>query len=152
MSCIIVYQSDRCSINIQCQIRISTVNFTSVSTDCNIICSNIEDQSDNATRFLIVGNNNLPISGNDKTSILISASDTAGGVGVLYNLLKPLADYGVSMTRIESRPSKKKKWEYVFFIDLEGHANEPHITKALSKLKNNSSLFKILGAYPKTIY
>ena len=120
--------------------------------DLNIICSNIEDQSDNATRFLIVGNNNLPISGNDKTSILISASDTAGGVGVLYNLLKPLADYGVSMTRIESRPSKKKKWEYVFFIDLEGHANEPHITKALSKLKNNSSLFKILGAYPKTIY
>jgi len=120
--------------------------------DLNIICSNIEDQSDNATRFLIVGNNNLPISGNDKTSILISASDTAGGVGVLYNLLKPLADYGVSMTRIESRPSKKKKWEYVFFIDLEGHANEPHITKALSKLKSNSSLFKILGAYPKTIY
>ena len=118
----------------------------------NIICSNIEDQSDNATRFLIVGNKNLPISGNDKTSILISASDTAGGVGVLYNLLKPLADHGVSMTRIESRPSKKKKWEYVFFIDLEGHVDEPHISKALRKLKNNSSLFKILGAYPKTIY
>tara|TARA_B100001057_G_scaffold500258_2_gene614343 strand:+ start:4692 stop:5546 length:855 start_codon:yes stop_codon:yes gene_type:complete len=118
----------------------------------NIICSNIEDQSDNATRFLILGNTNLPISGNDKTSILISANDTARGVGVLYNLLKPLADHGVSMTRIESRPSKKKKWEYVFFIDLEGHANEPHISKALLKLKNNSSLFKILGAYPKTIY
>ncbi len=118
----------------------------------NIIISNIEDRPDNATRFLIVGKQLLSACGNDKTSILISASAAAGGSGVLYNLLKPLADHGISMTRIESRPSKRKKWDYVFFIDLEGHADDEHISEALTKLELNSSLFNILGAYPKAIY
>ena len=117
----------------------------------NVITKNIEDRPDNATRFLIVGRNLLSPSGSDKTTILFSTNDTAGGSGVLHNLLKPLAEFGVSMTRIESRPSRRKKWDYVFFIDIEGHAEEEPISSALKKLEHNSSLFRVLGAYPKAI-
>ena len=119
--------------------------------DINIMASNIEDRADNATRFLVVGRNLLAASGNDKTTILVSTSDTAGGAGVLHHLLQPLAANGVSMTRIESRPSRRKNWDYVFFIDLEGHAEESPIAEALAELQQNSSLFRILGAYPKAI-
>ena len=115
------------------------------------MASNIEDRADNATRFLVVGRNLLAASGNDKTTILVSTSDTAGGAGVLHHLLQPLAANGVSMTRIESRPSRRKNWDYVFFIDLEGHAEESPIAEALAELQQNSSLFRILGAYPKAI-
>ncbi|NCF73180.1 MAG: ACT domain-containing protein, partial [Gammaproteobacteria bacterium] len=83
--------------------------------------------------------------------ILVSTSDTAGGAGVLHNLLQPLAKQGVSMTRIESRPSRRKKWDYVFFIDIEGHAEESPVAEALADLEKNSSLFRVLGAYPKAI-
>ena len=119
--------------------------------DLQIIVNNIEDRADNATRFLVIGRNLLKASGNDKTTILVSTSDTAGGSGVLYSLLKPLADAGVSMTRIESRPSRRKNWDYVFFIDLEGHADDSSIAGALTQLEESSSLFRVLGAYPKAI-
>lgn len=119
--------------------------------DLNIMASNIEDRPDNATRFLVVGRALLAPSGNDKTTVLVSTSDTAGGAGVLHHLLQPLADNGVSMTRIESRPSRRKNWDYVFFIDLEGHAEESPVADALAELQKNSSLFRILGAYPKAI-
>ena len=119
--------------------------------ELNIMVNNIEDRPDNATRFLVVGRKLLASSGEDKTTILVSTSDTAGGAGVLHNLLQPLAKRGVSMTRIESRPSRRKKWDYVFFIDIEGHAEESPVAEALADLEKNSSLFRVLGAYPKAI-
>jgi len=119
--------------------------------DLQVLVNNVEDRADNATRFLVVGRDLLAASGNDKTTLLLSTSDTAGGSGVLFNLLKPLADHGVSMTRIESRPSRRKNWDYVFFIDLEGHAEEEPLRSALAELQAKSSLFKVLGAYPKAV-
>ena len=119
--------------------------------DLEILVNNVEDRPDNATRFLVVGRELLTPSGSDKTTILVSATGTAEGSGVLYHLLKPLADHDVSMTRIESRPSRRKNWEYVFFIDLEGHAAEAPLMQALAELESRSSLFKVLGAYPKAI-
>jgi len=119
--------------------------------DLHILVNNIEDRPDNATRFLVVGRELLASSGDDKTTILISTGDTAGSSGVLFSLLQPLAEHNVSMTRIESRPSRRKNWDYVFFIDLEGHAEDPQIVDALEKLQLRSSLFKVLGAYPKAV-
>ncbi len=119
--------------------------------DLKIMVNNIEDRPDNATRFLVVGRKLLAASGDDKTTLLISTSDTAGGAGVLHNLLQPLATYGISMNRIESRPSRRKNWDYVFFIDIEGHAEDPPVANALRELEENSSLFRVLGAYPKAI-
>lgn len=119
--------------------------------ELDIMVNNIEDRPDNATRFLVVGRQLLASSGDDKTTILVSTSDTAGGAGVLHHLLKPLAEYGVSMTRIESRPSQRRNWDYVFFIDIEGHAADSPIADALAELEKTSSLFKVLGAYPKAI-
>ncbi len=119
--------------------------------DLSILVNNVEDRPDNATRFLVVGRELLAASGQDKTTILVSTSDTGLGSGVLFNLLKPLAEHGVSMTRIESRPSRRKNWDYVFFIDLDGHAEEAPLAEALQELESRSSLFKVLGAYPKAV-
>jgi chorismate mutase/prephenate dehydratase len=69
----------------------------------------------------------------------------------LHHLLKPLADHQISMTRIESRPSRRKNWDYVFFIDIDGHAEESPAVEALAELKERSSLFRVLGAYPKAV-
>jgi chorismate mutase/prephenate dehydratase len=88
--------------------------------------------------------------GEDKTTVLVSTSGT-GGAGVLHALLQPFATHGVSMTRIESRPSRRQNWDYVFFIDLEGHAEEPPLKDALAELQENSSLFRLIGAYPKAV-
>ncbi len=119
--------------------------------ELQILVNNIEDRPDNATRFLVIGRNLLAASGDDKTTLLVSTSDTAGGAGVLHSLLQPFARHGVSMTRIESRPSRRKKWDYVFFIDIEGHAEESPVSDALEELQKTASLFKVLGAYPKAI-
>ncbi|HSG98344.1 MAG TPA: prephenate dehydratase [Woeseiaceae bacterium] len=119
--------------------------------ELQVVVSNIEDRPDNATRFLVVGRELLAATGEDKTTLLISTSDTAGGAGVLHNLLQPLATHGVSMTRIESRPSRRRNWDYVFFLDVEGHATDTHVAAALSELEERASLFKVLGAYPKAI-
>jgi chorismate mutase/prephenate dehydratase len=119
--------------------------------DLKILVNGIEDRADNSTRFLVVGRELLSPSGNDKTTILVSTGDTADGAGVLHHLLAPLADHGVVMTFIESRPSRRKNWDYVFFIDVEGHATEPPVADALAVLERKSSLFRVLGAYPKAI-
>ncbi len=119
--------------------------------DLKILVNNIEDRADNATRFLVVGRALLAPSGDDKTTILISTSDTGAGAGVLHHLLQPLADHGVVMTRIESRPSRRKNWDYVFFIDILGHAQESPVADALAELEKQSSLFRILGAYPTAL-
>ena len=119
--------------------------------ELKILVNNIEDRPDNATRFLVIGRNLLAASGADKTTLLVSTSDTAGGAGVLHSLLQPLAKHGVNMTRIESRPSRRRKWDYVFFIDIEGHAEQAPLSDALADLESTASLFKVLGAYPKAI-
>ena len=116
-----------------------------------VMVNNIEDRPDNATRFLVVGRNLLAASGDDKTTVLVSTSGTADGAGILHHLLQPLAEQGVNMTRIESRPSRRKKWDYVFFIDIDGHAEDKPLATALAKLEKNSSLFRVLGAYPKAV-
>jgi len=119
--------------------------------DLKILVNSIEDRSDNSTRFLVIGRKLLSASGCDKTTILVSTGDTADGAGVLHSLLKPLSDHGVVMTFIESRPSRRKNWDYVFFIDIEGHANEAPVADALAVLEKESSLFRVLGAYPKAV-
>lgn len=116
----------------------------------NILFSNIEDEADNTTRFLVIGRKAFPPSGEDKTSLLVSAKGTEGP-GVLFHLLEPLARHRVNMTRIESRPSRRKKWDYVFFVDLDGHAEEPVLKQALAEIEQQSNLFRILGAYPKAV-
>lgn len=113
----------------------------------NMLVPQIEDRPDNTTRFLVVGRKLLSASGQDKTTLLLSAGDTQSP-GALYRLLEPLARNNISMTRIESRPSRRHKWDYVFFIDVQGHADEPPLKQALAGLKKQSSLFRVLGSYP----
>jgi chorismate mutase/prephenate dehydratase len=110
----------------------------------------IEDRPDNATRFLVIGRKILEPSGRDRTTLLLSAPDTAGS-GALVKLLEPLARHKISMTRLESRPSRRKKWDYVFFIDLEGHARDRSVARALAEIKTRASLFKLLGSYPRAV-
>ncbi len=118
--------------------------------DLRILFQSVEDQGDNTTRFLVIGRDQFPPSGDDKTSLLISAQSTKGP-GVLMHLLEPLAKNGITMTRIESRPSRKRKWDYVFFVDIDGHADDPTIASALSEMQDSADLFRVLGAYPKNI-
>ncbi len=113
----------------------------------NLIAHDIEDRPDNPTRFLVIGRKSFEASGNDKTTVLFSAGDTKSP-GSLHRLLGPLARNNISMSRIESRPSRKHKWDYVFFIDVQGHASEPPLKQALEALKKEASLFRVLGSYP----
>lgn len=119
--------------------------------DLNILVNSIQDRRDNSTRFLVVGRKLLAPSGADKTTLLVSTSDTAGGAGVLHSLLQPLANHNINMTFIESRPSRRQNWDYVFFIDVEGHASEAPLADALEELQKESSLLRVLGAYPKAV-
>ena len=116
-----------------------------------IMVNKIEDRTDNATRFLVVGRELLAASGDDKTTILVSTSDTGGGAGILHSLLLPFATHKVNITRIESRPSRRQNWDYVFFLDLDGHADEAPLADALAALEKISSLYRVLGAYPKAV-
>jgi chorismate mutase/prephenate dehydratase len=114
--------------------------------DLGVLASNIEDDPNNATRFLIVGKQSVRPSGNDKTSLMVAVRNKAGA---LYSLLEPIARHGVSMTRIESRPSRVSKWDYVFFVDVEGHAEDENVAAALNELRAEASQLKVLGSYPK---
>ena len=115
-----------------------------------LLANEIEDRPDNTTRFLVVGRKLFTASGADRTTLLVSASDT-DGAGALFRLLEPLAEHRVNMTRIESRPSRKRKWDYVFFIDIEGHVSDPPVAKALAALEKRASLYKVLGSYPRAV-
>ena len=116
----------------------------------NKLVTDIEDRPDNTTRFFVIGRKLFPPSGDDLTSLLLSASDTEDA-GALHKLLQPLANDGVNMTRIESRPSRRRKWHYVFFIDIEGHAEDEHVARALEHLEKGAQLFRVLGSYPKAV-
>ena len=113
-----------------------------------VLFANIEDRVDNTTRFLVIGRQLFSPSGQDKTTMLLAGHE---GPGLLYRLLQPFETFGVNMTRIESRPSSLKKWEYLFFIDIEGHAEESNVAKALQELKRTAKLFRVLGSYPRAV-
>jgi chorismate mutase/prephenate dehydratase len=115
-----------------------------------VLVPEIEDTVDNTTRFLVIGRKLFSASGLDKTTLLVSAGNTQSP-GALHRLLGPLAENGITMTRIESRPSRKKKWDYVFFIDVVGHAEQPPLKTALDNLKQASTLFRVLGSYPAAV-
>jgi chorismate mutase / prephenate dehydratase len=116
----------------------------------NMLVPEIEDRPDNTTRFLVIGRRSFAPSGADKTTLLVSAAHT-DAPGALFGLLEPLARNQISMTRIESRPSRRRKWDYVFFIDLEGHVQTEPLATALAQLKPRTSLCRILGSYPKAV-
>lgn len=113
-----------------------------------VLASNIEDRPDNTTRFLVIGNVETKPSGADKTSLMLSGKNQPGA---LYRLLTPLARQKINMTRIESRPSRRSKWEYVFFIDIEGHARDRAVAKVLTALEREAAFYKCLGSYPKAV-
>jgi chorismate mutase / prephenate dehydratase len=113
-----------------------------------VLCAEIEDEPNNTTRFIVIGKNEVPPSGNDRTSLLVTTSNKAGA---LHHLLKPLADRNIGMSKIESRPSRKGVWEYVFFIDIEGHKDDHILSAALTEIEHESAMVRILGSYPKAI-
>jgi chorismate mutase/prephenate dehydratase len=115
-----------------------------------ILAAEIEDHSDNTTRFLVLGRKTFAASGDDRTTLLVSVGHT-DAPGALQRLLQPLARHRVSMTRIESRPSHKRKWDYVFFIDIDGHAQDKRVARALTALKSRASLYRVLGSYPRAV-
>jgi chorismate mutase / prephenate dehydratase len=110
-----------------------------------VVQAHIQDDPHNRTRFAVIGRLKPGPSGNDHTSLVLSVPNKAGAV---YNLLAPLARHGVSMTRFESRPARLGTWEYYFYVDLQGHAEEPRMASALAELKQNAAFFKLLGSYP----
>lgn len=116
------------------------------------LATRIEDEPDNTTRFLVVGKQAVARSGSkpehNVTSVLLSMPNKAGA---LHDMLKPLAEHGVSMNRIESRPSRREAWDYVFFIDLQGHIEEPQVKAAIDAIAQQAPLCKVLGSYPAAV-
>ena len=110
-----------------------------------ILKSRIEDNINNFTRFLVLCKHASDPTGKDKTSIMLSVKDRAGA---LYDLLRPFASNGINMTKIESRPSRRKAWEYIFFVDVEGHINDDRIRRTVDEIKSRCLFLKILGSYP----
>jgi len=108
----------------------------------------IEDRPDNSTRFLIIGNQPVPPTGDDKTSIIVSMRNKPGA---LHELLLPFHANSVDLTRIETRPSRSGKWTYVFFIDFIGHHQDPLIKDVLEKIRSDAVALKVLGSYPKAV-
>lgn len=111
-----------------------------------VVAPDIEDEAHNATRFLVLGNVTCGSTGDDLTSIVMSAPNRPGAV---HALLSPIATHGISMTRIESRPSRLARWEYMFYVDLLGHADDPKVAQVLKELKEQAPFLKVLGAYPR---
>ncbi len=109
------------------------------------VAQNIEDEPSNTTRFLVLGNLQAEATGKDKTSLAMSAKNQPGAI---HELLAPLAAHGVSMTRLESRPSRTANWEYYFFVDIEGHRNDPPVAQALREIEAKALHLKVMGSYP----
>ena len=119
--------------------------YSSLFYQIPLLKKNINDYKDNTTRFIVIGKNNIASSGNDKTSILASIPNKSGS---LSKLLKPLADKKITMTKIESIPTKINNWEYMFVIDIKGHQKEEKVAKVLTQMSKNCVFFKTLGSYP----
>jgi chorismate mutase/prephenate dehydratase len=121
--------------------------FAASMYDLKVIKARIEDQVNNFTRFLVIGNTMAERSGDDKTSLMFSIKDE---VGILYRMLEPFAKREINLSKIESRPLKKKAWEYIFFLDLTGHISDPAVTEAVQELRECCQFLKVLGSYPRT--
>jgi chorismate mutase/prephenate dehydratase len=115
--------------------------------DLKVVRERIEDQVNNFTRFLVIGKKQTDASGDDKTSLMFAVKDEPG---ILYRMLEPFASRGVNLCKIESRPMKKKAWEYVFFLDLLGHISDPIVETAVQELKGYCQFVKLLGSYPRS--
>lgn len=113
------------------------------------LAENIEDEPNNTTRFLVLGRHDAGRTGADKTSLIMSAANRPGAV---HELLAPLAEAGVSMNRLESRPARAALWEYVFYVDIEGHRDDPAVKIALDALASRAAYLKVLGSYPQAVY
>ena len=116
--------------------------------DLNVLAENIEDDAKNTTRFLVLGNHDVAASGNDKTSLVMTSQNKPGA---MVELLEPLSRHGVSMTKFESRPSKQGLWDYVFFVDIEGHQSDAKVKAALQECQQRASFLKVLGSYPVAV-
>ena len=114
--------------------------------DLNVAAEKIEDVVGNVTRFLVIGKTRAEATGKDRTSLMFSIKDRPGA---LYRMLKPFASNKINLTKIESRPSRKKAWDYIFFVDLDGHLTDTRIKKALKELERECRYLKILGSYPR---
>jgi chorismate mutase/prephenate dehydratase len=113
--------------------------------DLKFVERSIEDNKHNFTRFLVISKDFPKRSGKDKTSVMFSIKDKPGA---LYNILEPFKKAKINLTKIESRPSKRRAWEYIFFVDMEGHVEDRRLKKAIEALKENCLYLKILGSYP----
>jgi chorismate mutase/prephenate dehydratase len=113
-----------------------------------VVKAHVQDDPHNRTRFAIIGRLQPGPSGKDQTSLVLAVPNKAGAV---YNMLAPLATHGVSMTRFESRPARIGTWEYYFYVDVEGHAQEKKVEDALAELKQGAPFFKVLGSYPVSL-
>jgi chorismate mutase/prephenate dehydratase len=113
-----------------------------------VLAENIEDEPNNTTRFVVLSTQDAAPSGNDKTSLVMSTRNMPGAI---HGLLTPLATNRVSMTRLESRPSRTGLWEYVFFLDMEGHQNDDRVARALQEMKQLAAFLKVLGSYPVAV-
>ncbi len=120
--------------------------FAAALYDLQVVERRIEDHANNFTRFLVIGQKSPEKSGDDKTAIMFAVKDAPGA---LYGILKPFAERGINLTKIESRPQKGKAWEYVFFVDIDGHVSDKNVADALKELEARCSFMKILGSYPK---
>lgn len=109
------------------------------------VAEGVEDRADNTTRFLVIGRDLFPPSGNDRTSLLITVNDKPGA---LYDVLSPFARHGVSMNRIESRPAHTGKWQYAFFIDISGHVQDDAVQASIKEIEGSVAQLRVLGAYP----
>lgn len=115
----------------------------------NTLASNIEDDPNNTTRFLVIGRQNPEPTGRDATSLVMSAHKNRSGA--LFELLEPFSKAGISLTKIESRPSRRAAWDYNFFIDLEGHQADAAVKPALELVQSRAAYFRILGSYPRAV-
>lgn len=112
------------------------------------VAQNIEDEPNNTTRFLVIAQHDAAPSGRDKTSLVLSSNNFPGAV---YELLAPFAHFGVSMSKLESRPSRTGLWEYMFFVDVEGHQQDEKVAQALAELRDKAAFLKVLGSYPAAV-
>ena len=138
-----------------CEIALEEENSGAIASEVasytyhlNILARNIQDSGDNFTRFLVVSKREMKPTGKDKTSLIFAVRDEPGA---LYRALEVFYEKGINLTKIESRPSRRRAWDYVFFVDLEGHAEDRKVQETLGKLKERTQMVKILGSYPRAL-
>jgi len=113
-----------------------------------VVAANIEDHARNRTRFLVLGHDPVGPSGADKTTVMVSIKDE---VGALYKLLRPIEECGINLSWIESRPSKREAWDYVFFLDMEGHFQNERVRTVLEEIRRHASYLRVLGSFPAAV-